>query len=191
VGARAQLLDGKLTANLALFEITKQNVSTTDPANPFASIAIGEQRSRGVELDVAGEILPGWNIVANYAYTDAEITEDNDGLEGNRLFGVPKHNLNLWTNYEIQSGDLAGLGFGIGFNFVSDRVGDLANSFEVDSYFLTNAAISYRRDNWRAALNFRNLFNVDYIEAASGTGRLFNIYPGEDFTVIGSFSIEL
>ncbi|MEM9809205.1 MAG: TonB-dependent siderophore receptor, partial [Cyanobacteria bacterium P01_D01_bin.56] len=78
LGARAELLDGRLTTSLALFNITKQNVATADPdalpGETFA-VATGEQRSQGVELDVIGEILPGWDIVANYAYTDADITE--------------------------------------------------------------------------------------------------------------------
>lgn len=188
IGTRAELLEGRLTANLAFFNITKENVATTDPDNIFFSVATGEQRSRGIELDVAGEILPGWNIIANYAFTDADITEDED-FGGNRLSGVPNHNFNLWTTYDIQDGSLEGLGFGLGFNFVGERVGDLANSFEVDSYFLTNAAVSYERDNWRAALNIRNLFDVDYIESA-GVNRTLGIVPGEPFTIIGSFSIE-
>ncbi|MEL6401217.1 MAG: TonB-dependent receptor, partial [Cyanobacteria bacterium J06626_4] len=188
IGARAELLDGRLTANLAFFDITKENVATTDPDNIFFSVATGEQRSQGLELDIAGEILPGWNIIANYAYTDAEITEDED-FEGNRLTDAPAHNFNLWTTYDIQDGPLVGLGFGLGFNFVGERSGDLANSFEVDSYFLTNAAISYERDNWRAALNIRNLFDVDYIES-TGVNRTFGIAPGEPFTLIGSFAIE-
>ncbi|NEQ83443.1 MAG: TonB-dependent siderophore receptor, partial [Moorea sp. SIO2I5] len=195
IGARAELLEGRLTTNLALFNITKQNVAAPDPNNPMMfSVAVGEQRSRGIELDIAGEILPGWNIIANYAYTDTEITEDNNNAqgisnEGNRLFGVPENNLNLWTTYDIQAGALEGLGFGIGFNYVSDRFGDNANSFELDSYFLTNAAISYKRDNWRARLNIRNLFDINYIEGSQNS-RIFFISPGEGFTIIGSFSIE-
>lgn len=189
IGARAELLEGRLVANLAFFDITKENVATTDPNNADFSAAIGEQRSRGIELDIAGEILPGWNIIANYAYTDAEITEDEDGNEGNRLTGVPEHNFNLWTTYDIQDSPLEGLGFALGFNYVSERFGDTANSFTADGYFLTNAAVSYQRDNWRAALNIRNLFDVDYIESA-GRNRVFGISPGEPFTLIGSFSIE-
>ena len=189
VGVRAELLEGRFIANLAFFDLTKQNVATPDPDNLTFSIATGEQRSRGIELDLAGEILPGWNIIANYAYTDAEITEDEEGLEGNQLFGVPDHNFNLWTTYDIQAGPLEGLGFGLGFNYVSERFGDNANSFELGSYFLTNAAVSYERDNWRAGLNFRNLFDIDYIEG-SRNSRLLSIAPGEGFTVIGSLSIE-
>ncbi|MEM7061879.1 MAG: TonB-dependent receptor [Cyanobacteria bacterium P01_B01_bin.77] len=189
IGARAELLEGRLVANLAFFDITQENVATTDPDNIFFSVATGKQRSRGIELDIAGEILPGWNIIANYAYTDAEITDDEDGNEGNQLTGVPENNLNLWTTYNIQSGSLEGLGFGLGFNYVSERFGDTANSFTAEDYFLTNAAVSYQRDNWRAALNIRNLFDVDYIESAGRT-RTLGIGPGEPFTLVGSFSIE-
>ena len=63
VGIKAQLLD-RLFATLAYFDITKQNVAVTDPNFRLASIATGEQQSRGVELDVTGEVLPGWNIIA-------------------------------------------------------------------------------------------------------------------------------
>ena len=190
IGVRGDL--GRLSANLALFNITKQNVATADPdALPGESFAIatGEQRSQGVELDIIGELLPGWDIVANYAYTDADITKDNNGLEDNRLFGVPEHNVNLWTNYEIQQGDLAGLGFGIGINYVDERFGDNENSYVLEDYFLTNAAVSYRRDNWRAALNFRNLFDVNYIDSSEGSRDIEN-RPGEGFTLVGSFSVE-
>ncbi|MEM9267104.1 MAG: hypothetical protein AAGA46_16430, partial [Cyanobacteria bacterium P01_F01_bin.13] len=62
-------------------------------------------------------------------------------------------------------------------------------SFTADEYFLTNAAVSYKRDNWRAALNIRNLFDIDHIESAGRT-RTLGIGPGEPFTLVGSFSIE-
>ena len=188
-GAKAEFLDGSLLATLAYFDITRQNVATPDPIAPFSSVAAGEQRSRGIELDIAGEILPGWNVIASYAYIDAEVTEDNFIPEGNRIFNTPEHSASLWTTYEIQEGDLEGLGAGFGFNFVDQRAGNLDNSFELDSYFITNAALSYRRDNWRAALNFRNLFDVDYILAAANS-RIFGVEPGDPFTVVASFSIE-
>ncbi|MEO1353623.1 MAG: TonB-dependent receptor [Cyanobacteria bacterium J06635_15] len=188
-GAKAELLDGNLLATLAYFDITRQNVATPDPIDLFSSVATGEQRSRGIEFDVTGEILPGWNVIASYAYIDAEVTEDNVIPEGNRIFNTPEHSASLWTTYEVQEGNLEGLGVGLGFNFVDQRAGDLDNSFELDSYFITNAALSYRRDNWRAALNFRNLFDVDYILAAANS-RIFGVEPGDPFTVVASFSIE-
>ncbi|HLO51370.1 MAG TPA: TonB-dependent siderophore receptor, partial [Kamptonema sp.] len=190
VGVKAELFDRRLAATLAYFDITKQNVAVTDPNNLLFSIASGEQRSRGLEFDISGQILPGWNIIAAYAYTDAEITADtNRDLVGNRLFNVPKHSASLWTTYEIQSGELQGLGVGVGFNYVGERKGDLANSFEAESYFLTNAAIFYQRDNLRFAINIKNLFNINYIEAVSNARDSGN-KPGEPLTVIGSFTVQ-
>lgn len=190
MGARGEFLDRRLTTSLALFTISKTNVSTGDPNNPLFVVNSGSQRNRGVEFDIAGELMPGWNLIANYAYIDSEITSANDPTQGNRLFNVPEHNFNLWTNYEIQTGSLRGLGFGIGFNFVSDRFGDNNNSFILEDYFLTNAAISFKRDGWKAAINFRNIFDVDFIQGAENSRRN-EIYPGEGFTVIGSVSVEL
>ncbi|PZD72626.1 Ferrichrome-iron receptor [Acaryochloris thomasi RCC1774] len=190
VGVKGEFLQGALSATLAYFDITRRNVASTDPDNPFFFIATGKQKSRGVELDVVGEILPGWNILGSYAYIDAEISEDTVFPVGNQLPSAPAHSANLWTTYEIQTGALQGLGFGAGFNFVDRRAGDLANSFELDSYFLTNAALFYKRDKWKFALNFRNIFNIDYIADTSSPVRVRGNDPGAPFTVIGSVSVE-
>ncbi|MGD1851796.1 MAG: TonB-dependent siderophore receptor [Cyanophyceae cyanobacterium] len=190
IGARAELLGDRLSVGLALFNLEKDNVAVPDPRNPSFSINSESQRSRGVELDVIGEILPGWNIVVNYAYLDPELPGEDDPNSGNRIFNAPEHVANLWTTYEIQSGALEGLMLGGGFNYVSDRFGDFANSFDVDGYFIANAVIAYESDNWKAAVNFRNLFDVDYIESVFNSRERAN-YPGEGFTVLGSFSIRL
>jgi iron complex outermembrane recepter protein len=165
IGVKADISD-RLSATLALYDLTRTNVNTTDPDNPDFEIQTGEQNSQGVELFVSGEILPGWNVIAGYAYTDAQITQDETFAIGNRINNVAESSFNLWTSYEIQSGNLQGLGFGIGFFYVGDRQGDLDNSFTLPSYFRTDAAIFYNRGQFRAALNFRNLFDVDYFESA-------------------------
>lgn len=188
VGIKGDFLDGDLSATLAAYNINKTNIAIADPDLEGASIPIGEQRSRGIELDVRGEILPGWNIITSYAYTDAETTEDDDSeIEGNRISGVPENAASLWTTYEIQRGSLQGLGFGAGLFFVGDREGDTDNSFQVPSYTRTDASIFYERNSWRAAVNFKNLFDIDYIESAS---RRTRINPGIPFTVLGSVSVE-
>lgn len=136
IGLKADITD-RLSTTLAFYNLTRTNIETEDLVNPGFSIQTGEQRSQGIELDVSGEILPGWNILAGYAYTDAEITEDNTFEEGNGISNVPEHAFNMWTTYQIQQGDLEGLGFGLGLFFVGDRPGDLANSFEIPSYLRT------------------------------------------------------
>ncbi|MBW4645217.1 MAG: TonB-dependent siderophore receptor [Goleter apudmare HA4340-LM2] len=189
IGVKADLSE-RLSATLAFYDLTRSNVLTDDTrpgVPPGFSIQTGEQRSRGVELTAQGEILPGWNIIAGYAYTDARITQDNTLPEGNRLRNIPENAINLWTTYKIQSGDLQGLGFGLGLFFAGERQGDLGNTFQLPSYWRTDAAIFYNRDRFRAALNFRNLFNVDYFDSASSRLR---VYPGEPLTVQGTISWE-
>ncbi|MEH1845502.1 MAG: TonB-dependent receptor [Nostoc sp.] len=187
-GVKGEFLDNRLTATLAAYEITKSNVATTDPNNTNFVIPVGEQRSRGIELDVAGSILTGWNIIASYAYTDAKITQTNTiGQLGNQLNNVPFNSASLWTTYELQTKSLQGLGFGLGLFYVGDRQGDLANDFKLGSYLRTDASIFYRRNNLRLGLNFKNLFNVNYIEASQT--RNF-VTPGAPFTVQGTISWE-
>lgn len=188
VGVKIDLVPDRLSSTLAFYNITKKNVATADPVVPFASVATGEVRSRGFDADLTGEILPGWNVVAGYAYIDAMVTEDNNADRvGNELFGIPRHSANAWTTYEIQGGRFKGLGGGVGFNYVGQRQGDLANTFKLDGYVVTNAGLFYRWRNWQARLNVDNIFDVDYIEAATGS-RTIGSLPGAPFTIRGSIS---
>ncbi len=162
VGIKADI-NNKLSATLALYDLTLSNVLTADtrpnvPPNSFSiqtgeqrsrgvelTVGTGEQRSRGVELTVGGEILPAWNVIAGYAYTDATVTNDADSsLIGNFLSLVPKNSFNLWTTYEIQNGSLQGLGFGLGLFYIGERQGDLGNTFQLPSYLRTDAALFYK-----------------------------------------------
>ncbi|MBW4685340.1 MAG: TonB-dependent siderophore receptor [Komarekiella atlantica HA4396-MV6] len=173
-----------LSSTLALYQITRSNVLTTDLRDPSgnSSIQTGEQRSQGIELDITGEIAPGWKIIGGYAYTDAEVTEsENPNIpEGNRINNVPEHAFSLWSTYELQKGNLQGLGFGLGLFYVGEREGDLDNSFSVPSYLRTDAALFYRRNNFRAALNMQNLFDNEYFETSESSLRVF---PGAPRTV--------
>ncbi|MEM8830879.1 MAG: TonB-dependent receptor [Cyanobacteria bacterium P01_G01_bin.19] len=188
IGIRQELFDKKLLAGLALYQITRENVATTDPNSDdfFDRIQTGEQRSRGIELDLNGEILPGWKTILTYAYTDAEITEDNAIPVGDSLPNVPDNSASLWTTYEIQSGSVQGLGAGLGIVYVGDRQDGLPNSFTVPSYVRTDAALFYNRRQFEARLNFKNLFDNDYYDADD----FARISPQEPFTVVGSFSYE-
>ena len=184
-GVKAELLGGRLSTTLAAYEITKTNVSTTDPNDTDFFIAAGEVKSRGIELDIAGQIAPGWNIIASYGLNDAFVSKDNSIPVGDNLVNAPRHSASLWTTYEIASGDLQGLGVGAGLFFVGDREAELPNTITIPSYVRTDSTIFYRRDNYRAALNFKNLFDIKYYDSQG-----FLLYPGAPFTVLGSVSVE-
>jgi iron complex outermembrane receptor protein len=187
IGVKADWLNKRLSSTLALYDLTQTNVLTEDPNDPEFEVQTGEQNSKGIELQTIGEILPGWNVIASYAYTDAKITEDNVFTIGNSLANVPENAFSLWNTYTISEGSLSGLGFGLGLFYVGEREGNLDNSFQLDDYLRTDAAIYYRRDDLNLALNFKNLFDVDYIESSDDDLR---VNPGEPFTVEFSASYQ-
>ncbi|MCC6141402.1 MAG: TonB-dependent receptor [Nitrospira sp.] len=202
-GVKLQTYDGKLRSTIAVFDVTKKNVLTSDPLNGFAfSVATGKQRSKGIEFDVQGQILPGWDVIANYAYIDARVKNDLLFAEGSRLSNSALHQGSLWTTYFFQEGVVKGFGAGVGMFAQGKRNGvfqcqDPANCaapFELAGYVRMDAALYYRkpeifgRTNMMAALNFTNLLDQRYF---SGTQNFREIvYTGAPFTVIGSLKFE-
>jgi iron complex outermembrane recepter protein len=188
IGLKANLLGDRITTTLAFYNLERTNVAAQGLSEPLSQIQIGKQRSQGIELDVAGEILPGWNLTASYAYTDTEIVDDNrPEFQGKQLQNVPRNAFGLWSSYELQSGSLKGLGFGLGIFTQGERQGDLRNTFTLPSFWRTDASIFYRRDQFRAAINIQNLFDENYFEGARDIVR---VVPGAPLTVTGSISIE-
>ncbi|MEH1838004.1 MAG: TonB-dependent siderophore receptor [Nostoc sp.] len=185
VGVKGELFDGRLAATLAAYHLTKSNVLTSDPIDSNYLIQVGEQTSKGIELDIVGQLTPGWNVIATYGYTDARVTRDNDLPVGSRLQNVAENTASLWTTYELQKGNFKGLGFGLGLYYVGDRPGEIDKSLTLPSYFRTDAALFYKQDNWRVGLNFKNLFDINYYVETQGREV---VYPGAPFTVIGSVS---
>ncbi|MEH2071689.1 MAG: TonB-dependent siderophore receptor [Nostoc sp.] len=188
VGIKGDFLNNRLSSTLAFYTVTKTNVTTEDPSDPTGTFSIqtGEQRARGIEFDIAGEILPGWKVIGSYAYSDPEITEDNTYPVGNTLANTPRHTGSLWTTYTFQTGSLEGFGFGGGIFANSEAYGDLDNSYTIPGFVRTDAALFYKKNRLRASINFKNLFDVRYFEGTF----LRAANPAAPFTVQGTISWE-
>ena len=160
VGVKTELFDKRLTATLAYYNLIKQHVGVSDPDPTRAAlgyrVATGEIRNRGVELDVAGEILPGWKVIGGYSYIDSIVAKDEGvvsdplgntvsfkGFTGFIPADVSRHMGNLFTTYELQDGDWKGLKFGGGVNARSKSYGDSLNSYHVPGYAIFNLLASY------------------------------------------------
>ncbi|MBD9357064.1 TonB-dependent siderophore receptor [Methylomonas albis] len=204
-GIKTELFDSRLTATLAWFDITKQNIATPDP-NPVLALlgfnkAVGEVRNRGIEFDVSGEVLSGWNIIGSYAYIDSQITKDTalvgneitNGNQGHRLWNVPRNSASLWNTYDVQSGDLRGLKVGGGMSLRDQREGDNANSFQLPGYALVNLMAAY---SWKVGptklttqLNVNNLLDKMYWDSAANNSSN-GVMPGAPRSFLGSVRVE-
>lgn len=170
IGAKLDLPDS-LSATVALFDITKRNVLVSTLANgETVYSAAGEVQSRGLEVDVSGQLSERWSLIGSYAFTDAEVTKDPD-YKGNRLQNVAKHSGSLSAVYDfgtVFGGDR--LRVGAGARYVGERAGDAANSFDLPAYTVADAFASYetRLDEHkvRFQLNVKNLFDSTYYTSA-------------------------
>lgn len=170
LGLKASRSDGSLSAMASVFQLTRENVATDDPAHPNFYLTTGQQRSRGVELEASWRPSAAFRFTGAYAYTQAEVTRDNVLPVGSRLDGIPRHNLNLWGRYTVTHGALAGLGAGLGFNYQSRRPASAYEPLDpiyhrpivFKSYALVDAALYYSFGAWDTQLNVRNLFDRRY-----------------------------
>ena len=187
IGVKAEFFEGKLQTSAALYDIAKSNVLDLVDDLP---VLVDAQDSQGFELSVSGQPLPGLNIAAGYSYTDAEIIETRTTPRN-----VGEDTFNLWTSYELQSGRLEGLGFGGGLFHISDRFGDNANTFGLDSYTLLDASVWYSLrvpggDGGRTVrfqFAAKNLTDEEFFTASGGPLR---ISIGTPRTYFGSISFD-
>lgn len=167
LGIRFELADNRASVTLSYFDLVQNNVLQADPLRPAFRIQSGESSSRGVELDLTANPLPGWQILGSASFSQAEVTGDaNPARIGLRLPNSPDQTFSVWNKYTWQSGPLKDFGVGCGIIRVSDRVGDANNTFIIPSYMRVDLSVSYARDRWAVDLNLRNVFDEDYIEAA-------------------------
>ncbi|TWF59069.1 TonB-dependent siderophore receptor [Neorhizobium alkalisoli] len=167
-GVKADLIPDRLSATFSVFQITKNNVAVSVAGEDYSRLT-GQQRSRGFEVDMTGEITSGWKVIGSLGYLDAEVTKDGDvSIIGNRLIGTPHWSGSLWTTYEFQEGKLEGLKLGTGITAIGKRYGDLENSFFVDGYYRLDASVSYKiNENLDFSLIGRNLTDQRYIETTA------------------------
>jgi iron complex outermembrane receptor protein len=209
-GIKGEFLDKKLTTTASIYQLTKENIPTIDPSNPGYWSAVGQAQSRGLELETAGEILPGLKIIGGYSYINCTVTQDNGtqfgpSLKGLRFPGVPYNSGSLWSTYEIQNGLLKGLKFGAG---VVARSGEQAYSAQypydadgkplkpyylsekIPAFAIVNAMASYPcqigKTKLTAQVNINNLFDTTYYSSVIPGSAM----PGAPINCLASLKLE-
>ncbi|MCF9045832.1 TonB-dependent siderophore receptor [Acinetobacter nectaris] len=177
IGSKWQIIPNRLNMDATVYYTKKNNVLTLDPVDTTKSIAAGKVSSKGIDLNITGQITDAFKIIGNYAYVDASVVKDNTLKKGTRLANIPKNSLNILAMYDIQSGQLDGLSLGINQHFIDRRKGLTSNtSYDMPAYATTDLVATYKAsENLKFSLNIRNIFDKNYDSSA------FNmyVYPGQ------------
>ena len=165
--------DKRFTAGTAVYELHETNRLTEDPLDPSASVPQGEVTVRGFELETAAN-LRAWQLIANYTYTDAQITESStpgDASLDQQLQGIPLHSASAWVVYKFADFGLPGLRSGLGVRYVGESEDGTGNPLlDTPSNTLWDGMVSYDRGAWTYALNASNLFDKEYIATSLTRG---------------------
>lgn len=198
LGVKTAWLEEKLNVNLTFFDTRRKNylVALTPGTDP---LPVGQSKSRGMELDVIGNPLRGWNVIGSFSHVDARATGTElagvagittgtgESVNGKSLAATPRNAFSLWTRYELQSGPLQGLGFGIGAVHKDATYVDSLEKLRVPGYTVYNAAVSYRMRRAELALNVKNLANRSYYSVPTFAGAL----PGDPRQVVVSLKVAM
>ncbi|KFC71626.1 TonB-dependent siderophore receptor [Bosea sp. LC85] len=154
----------------AVYQLTQTNVPTADPVNVGFQIQTGEVRARGFEIEGRAKLFDSLDLIAAYAYTDAEVTKSTGVDLGKRPTVVPRNMASLWGHYTFNTGLFAGFALGAGVRYVGEGAGDPGNTFKTPDYTLLDAAISYdfgvrtqSLKGWKVQVNAQNLLDKDYV----------------------------
>ena len=174
IGLKSEYFGGRLNTAIALFESQQDNLAEavagqTVPgtSGERAYRAVQGAKTRGVEIEANGEVLPDWNIAASYSHS---ITKDADGERLNTV--APANLVKLWTTYRLP-GELDNLTLGGGANWQSGIsltdtpwfVGSKIKATQGD-YAVFSAMGRYQVDEHIAVtLNANNLFDKKYISS--------------------------
>lgn len=208
LGTKGSWLDGRLNASLAVYRIDRRNASQLDFSSPTIPgccyVASGDIRAQGIDAEIVGEILPGWEISLGYTYNENKYRSGYGASNGTAYFPrTPRHMLKLWTMARMP-GRWSDIRIGGGINAQSktyvagsasviDASGNITGTtpyqFTQDAYAVVSLKGEYRiADHWTASLNVNNVFDTTYYRTVgTSTGRN---YYGEPRNVIATLRMQ-
>jgi len=136
-----------------------------------------------------GRPTPRLSAIASFAYLDNEITEDNNGQEGNRLPNVPDYEASLWLNHEVELEGSRTLDLFGGIFYESERFTGSANTVVMDGYTTVDIGARYSFDCRQSRVNIqaglKNLFDKEYFAGGFGEGIAFRGEPRTAYFQVG------
>jgi len=145
VGAKLDFWQGKGTATMAAYHITRKNIATQDPDNSTLTILVGEQSAQGVELALGLQPTRRLALQGNFTYVDAEYEHYRQGgvsLAGKTPTNTPKTVANLWLSYAVTPTVQAH----VGARRVGKVYADAANTLYWPSYTFVDLGLRWQID---------------------------------------------
>lgn len=196
LGVKGELLNGMLQPFIAIYQSTKKNVLQSAPRDGFPNWqeAIGEVRSRGIEMGTKAILFKSLLLIINYNYNKTKITESKKAEEIGQLFAnSPQNTANGWARYTFTNGVLKGLFFGSGFQYVDSRYFsnkkiNAVNVLQMPSYIVFDALAGYRYRQYSLQVNGNNLADKRY--ALSGIANAYTPGMPRNFLVTLGYSFK-
>lgn len=159
-GVKVNTTDNKFSATVSYYNIDVKDAVRTD-AKQY-TFQDGKQKSKGFDLSLAANPLPGFNLIAGYAFNENKYILA-ETLVGKDVVANPRNVANFWLSYKFQPYmALSNFGLGFGGNYVDKSYYDANNTVTIPSYMLLKATVFYEQQKWRFGLACNNLSNQKY-----------------------------
>lgn len=169
IGAKADILDKRLSLNAAVFRIKKENdYENRGTAAAPDYVPVGTTQVQGFEIGATGRITPEWSIFGGYAYLESKVLNSQTVANiGHELAMAPKNTFSLFTTYDLTPQWTVGGGA----FFVDSRWTSVTNDARIPSYWRLDAMAAYKVNrNFTVQLNVYNLTDEYYFDTAAGAG---------------------
>ena len=187
-GVKGAWKDGKLHGALTVYKIVQRGLPVADFNVPITALAngccwfpSGKSKSQGVDLELSGNLTPGWLIGSGYSYNSGSETASGQDPNGDlQSPWTPRHLLKMWTSnrlpgswqrWTVGATLLAqSRNFNPSFSCPTAYTGECPSGFEPitsaqHSYAVVSPRIGYRFDeHWQVALTVNNLLDKHYYQ---------------------------
>ncbi|TWP31409.1 TonB-dependent receptor [Apibacter muscae] len=150
------------TTTVSIYQIERSHTVTKDPItnNIYQN---GQNKAKGIEVDVRGELFPGMYATINYAYTDSKITKDdlNPSLVGKATPDRIRHIQNTWLTYKLPGNFLKGFSISTGYQWLVGRAPRFTtiDPVEMKNIFRMDAGISYEAKRYTFSVMVNNVLD--------------------------------
>ena len=188
-GIKGELFGGAVNTSIALYYTKREDQSVQDANYPATQVLFGgnccylnggETISKGIDMEISGELLRDWMLMASYTLN---LNKNRD--TGSALSTVtPKHVAKLFTTYRLPGGwedlrvgggvDIQSATYVSGSASTHDSLGAVVQAnvpfeYRQGGYAIWNAMVDYRIDeHWNLTLNGNNLLDKKYYQTVGG-----------------------